>query len=545
MIYSGPATGCLDNNGLTPSTTYYYKVQATNAAGSSALSAVAAGTTLSAGPPTPTGLTVSGATSTSLYVSWNASTGATSYQVYRDTSTSGSFATQVYNGTGLNFTDSTLTSGTTYYYKVQATNASGSSALSAAVSGTTSAGPPTPTGLTVSGPTLTSLYVSWNASTGATSYQVYRDTSTGGSFATQVYNGTGLSFTDSTLTSGTTYYYKVQATNASGSSALSAAVSGTTTTVAAPPTPTGLAVPYMNWTSTSLYVSWNASTGATSYQLYRDTSSSGSFTTLVYNSSGTSFTDNPPSAPATYYYKVKATNAGGSSALSAAANGTTIGTIAWQDIGGWDLYFTNDTAKYSTDQIFYNTSSHLTVGGWVKGKVNKLSGWSSGDLGIVYGFIDGNNYRILVVDTNGYWGEFLKLAGAWTTEIGYRTSSYLNTGYDAVNDLQVNYYYLSATGYYYADFYFNGYLLTDYLYSASPFISVTGSTGCYASIGSFSDESFPTIPFAIEFNQYSPISFSVGDAMGAPSAALQGPFLKSQAQAAPGSARVGHEVKIK
>jgi ELWxxDGT repeat protein len=88
-------------------------------------------------PATPTGLTVGSATTTALSVSSIASTGAASYQVFRDTSSSGSFATMAFDGTTTSFTNGSLASATAYYYKVQATNAGGSSALSAAVSGTT------------------------------------------------------------------------------------------------------------------------------------------------------------------------------------------------------------------------------------------------------------------------------------------------------------------------------------------------------------------------------------------------------------------------
>ncbi len=188
-------------------------------------------------PATPAGLAVGSPTSGSLLVSWSASTGADSYQVFRDTSAGGAFSTQVYSGTALSVTDSPLASDTTYYYKVQATNTAGSSALSAPVSGKTSAvapgAPATPAGLSVGSPTSISLTVSWNASAGADSYQLFRDTSASGAFATQVYSGSALSVDNTWLASSAAYYYKVLATNASGSSALSAAVSGQTSTATA------------------------------------------------------------------------------------------------------------------------------------------------------------------------------------------------------------------------------------------------------------------------------------------------------------------------
>ncbi len=183
--------------------------------------------------------------------------------------------------------------------------------------------PATPAGLTVGGPTSASLAVSWSASAAADSYQVFRDTSAGGTFSTQVYSGTALSVTDSPLASDTTYYYKVQATNTIGSSARSAPVSGRTAAAApgAPGTPAGLAVGAP--TTISLTVSWGASTGADSYQVFRDTSASGTFATQAYSGTALSLNNMWLASDATYYYKVRATNTAGSSPLSAAVSGKT------------------------------------------------------------------------------------------------------------------------------------------------------------------------------------------------------------------------------
>ena len=131
-------------------------------------------------PSVPSGLNVENSTSSSLYISWNESDRAETYQLYRDISSSGSFSLLVYDGYATSYTDSNLDSYTTYYYKVKAINSFDSSDLSPNSSGTTEqlgSAPLTPTGLTVSNPTASSLTISWNTSQDATSYQVYRDTS--------------------------------------------------------------------------------------------------------------------------------------------------------------------------------------------------------------------------------------------------------------------------------------------------------------------------------------------------------------------------------
>jgi hypothetical protein len=65
--------------------------------------------------------------------------------------------------------------------------------------------------------------LSWSASSGATSYNIYRATSAGGEGATPYRAGlAATAFTDTGVTNGTTYYYQVSAVNAAGESARSA-----------------------------------------------------------------------------------------------------------------------------------------------------------------------------------------------------------------------------------------------------------------------------------------------------------------------------------
>ena len=169
-------------------------------------------------PPVPTGLSVTGTTSSSVSLSWAASSGATGYNVYRG-------STEVASVSGTSYTDSGLSASTSYSYTVTATNSAGESAHSGAVTGTTAGTgttiPPTPSGLAVTGTTSSSVSLSWNASSGATGYNVYR----GGSKVASV---TGTSYTDSGLSASTTYSYAVSATNSAGESAKSSAVSATT-----------------------------------------------------------------------------------------------------------------------------------------------------------------------------------------------------------------------------------------------------------------------------------------------------------------------------
>src|SRR5208337_2145349 len=98
-------------------------------------------------PSTPTGLTAAAAGAQSTSVAWNTAGGASSYTLDRATSSGGPW-TQIYSGATAQYADSGLQSGTTYYYKVSASDDGGNSAFSSAVSVLTI--PATPAGLSAS-----------------------------------------------------------------------------------------------------------------------------------------------------------------------------------------------------------------------------------------------------------------------------------------------------------------------------------------------------------------------------------------------------------
>src|SRR2546426_11473028 len=83
-----------------------------------------------------------------------------------------------------------------------------------------------------------SVALFWATSTGANSYNVKRSLTTGGPYG-PVTSVTTTNFTDTGLTNGTTYYYVVTASNASGESGNSPETSATPN-VAPPPAPTNL-----------------------------------------------------------------------------------------------------------------------------------------------------------------------------------------------------------------------------------------------------------------------------------------------------------------
>lgn len=180
-------------------------------------------------PSAPAGLTAT-AGNAQVTLNWAAAPGATSYNVYRGSTSGGQSATPIATGiTGTSYTNTGLTNGTAYYYKVAAINASGTSAPSSEASATPVSGsaPSAPAGLTATAGNA-QVSLGWTASPGAASYEIYRGTTSNGQSATPIVTGfTGTSYTNTGVTNGTTYYYKVKAVNVSGTSAYSNEASAT------------------------------------------------------------------------------------------------------------------------------------------------------------------------------------------------------------------------------------------------------------------------------------------------------------------------------
>lgn len=224
--------------------------------------------------------------------------------------------------------------------------------------GTDTIPPSTPGNLQSTGKTSNSVTLSWNASTdnvGVTGYTV--------TYGSTNVNVTGTSTTISGLAANTTYVFTVKARDAAGnvsgsSNALSVTTTNSSSGDTTPPTaPTNLLA--TGKTSSSVSLTWNASTdnvGVTGYTV--------TYGSTNVNVNGTSTTISGLAANTAYTFKVTARDAAGN-----VSNGTsiTVTTDASQGTANaWApnvSYKVNELVTYG-GKTYYCIQAHTSLVGW-------------------------------------------------------------------------------------------------------------------------------------------------------------------------------------
>jgi FtsP/CotA-like multicopper oxidase with cupredoxin domain len=264
----------------------------------------------------PTNLQASDGTFTDkVQLTWTASNGATSYQVFRGTTSIAADATLLGGLTGTTYNDTSASTGVLYAYWVKACSGAICSDYSTLNTGWRNLVPPA--NVQASDGTFTDkVQVTWDASIGATFYKVYRATTAAGAGITLLGSPTGLTFDDTIATPAVTYYYAVKACLGSFCSGYSANNTGWRN-LSAPAT-----VQASDGTFTDkVQVIWTASSGATSYQVYRATTNVPATGTNLGSPASSPYNDTTAVPGVTYYYWVKACKATVCSAFSASDTG--------------------------------------------------------------------------------------------------------------------------------------------------------------------------------------------------------------------------------
>ena len=311
------------DSGVTAGKTYYYQVSADG------------GTTWSnrvnetVGAYDASTLDAPTATSTAISLSWSAVTGAASYELWRYENSWTQVGGTITEPT-TTYADASVEIGKTYFYQVMAKGPNGgdgawSNRVSAVVPSTT---PGAPLNFSAT-PGDAQATLSWdapatNGGSAITGYQ-YRYQMSGGSWSSWMATTPALARTAtvSSLTNESNYNFEVRAQNANGDGPAAADSAMPMSTV--PDTP-------MSFGSTStgpteIALSWDAVTGAVSYQLQRRTNG-GEFGAPMDAGSGTTYTDMGLTPSTTYDYEVRSVNAAGESPWSGVVTASTTGPEA-------------------------------------------------------------------------------------------------------------------------------------------------------------------------------------------------------------------------
>ncbi len=364
-------------SGLSPGTTYQYQVRANNAAGASANSNAVSVLMI---PTTPTAVVASTVTQSSFTANWNTVPGASNYFI--DVASDAGFTTIVsgYNNLSVatnSLLVTSLSNGTTYYYRVRSANATGSSPSSNTISQITI--PANPIVAATTGISQTSFQVNWASSTGATGYFLDVSTSnTFGSFVTGYNNfsvGNVTSYNVIGLTANQTYYCQLRAANSAGTSGNSNVIIALTI----PPTPVAIAASSVF--NSGFTANWNALVGLSNY--FVDVASDAAFVSILGGYNNFPVTTNllavtGLNSGTTYYYRVRSQNSTSSSpssnivsqitiplaptGLASSSVGSTQFIISWTAASGADSYSVDVSKSGDFSTLISGYNGYSTTG---------------------------------------------------------------------------------------------------------------------------------------------------------------------------------------
>ena len=350
---TGTTATTYSHTGLDAGTTRHYRVSAINSVGTGAASNVDDATTDAAAttvPGAPTGLTATASGSTRIDLSWtapgdNGGSAITGYRIEVSPNGTSSWTNRVADTgtTATTYSHTGLSAGTTRHYRVSAINSVGTGAASSTDNATTDDAattvPGAPTSLTATASGTTTIDLSWTAPSdnGGSAITGYRiEVSPNGSFgwSNRVANTgtTTASYSHTSLSAGTTRYYRVSAINTNGTGNRSNTANATTATTV-PGAPTSLTATASG--TTTIDLSWNApsdngGSSITGYRIEVSPNGSSGWSNRVADTgtTATTYSHTGLDAGTTRHYRVSAINSVGTGAASNVDDATTTNTAA-------------------------------------------------------------------------------------------------------------------------------------------------------------------------------------------------------------------------
>jgi titin len=276
-------------------------------------------------PNVPTGNAV-GLTQSTIKLSWNKVNNSNGYRIYYATSSTGTY----YYLTNVSQNDTTFihnvggTPGTTYYYKLEATNEFGKSAQSSAFTGTTINRPQPPTNTIALGISTSQIRLHWSTNNNtATKYYIERSTSSSCCFSLiDSVMPTDTFYTVNALNKNTTFWFRLRCIDFGGYSNYTPSFSGRTNDTL-PKSPVRLVATASNQYRVNL--TWaDSSDNETHFIIERKDNVAGSFTAIDSVSSNiNNYTADLLTANTKYWFRVRAKNSGGYSLYTNIDSATT------------------------------------------------------------------------------------------------------------------------------------------------------------------------------------------------------------------------------
>jgi len=322
-INSGTSNSYNDMGGVA-GTIYYYRIKASNSEGDSIYSDYDTGYKNIDPPVAPTAPNATdGLSKSQVSISWANVSGATSYNVYRCSDSSiGLCGNPINSGASNSYNDMDGIAGTTYYYRITASNIGGESSYSDFDTGYKDIDPPVaPTAPSATDGTYTDkVSITWTIVSGATTYNVYRCSDVPINFCTDISSNASSPYDDMNGTAGTVYFYRIKASNIAGYSDYSDYDTGhKAVTLEKPSTPSASDGTYTN----KVEITWSDALDETTYDLYRcsDESTDSCGDTPISDDTSSPYSDTEGEAGIIYYYRIKAINSGGESDYSDSDSG--------------------------------------------------------------------------------------------------------------------------------------------------------------------------------------------------------------------------------